>query len=55
MGTEISSVKDVLQVHCLINASIILSWEFVKGEILLKQVLVSFGFKVSFSALEAQY
>lgn len=37
MDTEISFVKDALQAHGLIIASITLSWQFnLKGEILLK-------------------
>jgi len=52
-------VKDVLQVHSPIAASITLSWGVdvaaVKGEILLQiTLLVSLGYKVSFSASEAQ-
>lgn len=59
MGTEISCVEDVLQVHSLVKVSITLSWGVdvaaVKGEILLQiTLLVSFGHKVTFSASEAQ-
>lgn len=59
MDTEMSFVKDVLQVRSLIKASIILSQRVgvaaVKGEIWLQiTLLVSFSYKVTFSASEAQ-
>lgn len=59
MDTEMSFVKDVLQVRSLIKASIIRSRRVgiaaVKGEIWLQiTLLVSFGYKVTFSASEAQ-
>lgn len=52
-------MQDVLQVHSLIKVSITQSWGVdvaaVKGEILLQIALsVSFGYKVTFSASEAQ-
>lgn len=59
MDTEISFVQDVLQVHSLVKVSITQRWGVdvaaVKGEILLQIALsVSFGYKVTFSASEAQ-
>ena len=59
IDTESSFVKDVLQVHSLIKASITLNWGVdvaaVKGEILLQITLwVPFGYKVTFSASETQ-